>query len=208
MSMRRARREINFPTRDGCTRLKVLLVSAVQESRNMDALEMVYVLLEHDPDSEMLTEYKHRLEAVAKAECQAKEEDGSSSDSDSDSDSGSSSSSSSSDSEDSDGDEGAAGSMASLNVSSDEAEKKDDGDIIDKYRRFEPEAFKENAPGQGEANSSDMTAAQAEKFGELKSMFSSLRAEVADRNDEERELWDTEANIERAKREISGSERK
>jgi hypothetical protein len=165
----------------------------------MDALDMVYVLLEHDPDSEMLAEYRVKLEATVKAECEAKEADSSDSDS-------SSSSSSSSDSEGSE-EEAEVGAAQARAMSDDEAEKKDD-DIVDKYRHFEAEGFKQTDDGLNLVDpESEMTETQKEKYAELRDMFNDLRAEVADKNEEERELWDVDANTQMARDEMAGVNR-
>lgn len=197
MELRRARRHLNFPTKEGCDRLKVLLVDAVQRGRNMDALDLTEVLLEHDPHSEILQAYLKKLVAAVKVECEAKE----AADDDSSSDSSSSSSDSSSDSSEEEEQEEGEEAVGQREESGSEAEKKDD----------EPREWRAGgAKGAGAGAGADMTEEQAadehmksmKEFEELHTQFEELRAAVKEKQRDEDELRDVGENIDAARREM------
>lgn len=180
--IRRSHREIDWNTKEGHHRTKVQFLSAIHEDQYEDALELVTILLDHDPMNEMFQQYHTNLEGIVKQ--QAEDDEGSSEEEEIDDEDEDDSSSSSSSEEEEEEEQ-----VQMPLHDDDEAEKKDDDlaaqygvDMDAKHTGVTPTLDLAN-PERG------MTPAQLAKLDELKAQFSSLRASVQDRDENEARLW-------------------
>ena len=187
--IRASHREIDWNTKEGHHRTKVQFLSALHGEQYEDALELINLLVEYDPVNEMFQQYQTHLEGIVKQ--QAEESDG-----DDDGDEGVESD----DDDDTDDDESSSSDTYSdvplqhqnPQEIEDEAEKKDDdGDSL--ARRYGVDVDDAKYVPEDTLDLTDeragMSPAQNAKLDELKAQFSSLRASVQDKEENEARLW-------------------